>query len=203
MSGSKPDRNLASRRRALKTITFSSGAAASLKALPGNWSLPVVDSVILPAHAQTSPGGFRASCSIPFSLTFSGVPQNDPGIVNNFRGNQSAGGPFTGNCDSAGFQFTELNLEVAITSEGGDQYRVNYSLPEVPFSFEFVTTITEDNAGFMGSSFFEHTVEEDPGFTLSGFPATLETTYSFRILPNGELDGTINGLALVDETAGP
>ncbi|MCK5359783.1 MAG: hypothetical protein KAJ95_04110, partial [Gammaproteobacteria bacterium] len=41
----------------LKSIAAGSGAIAAGKSLPESWSKPVVDSVILPAHAQTSPPG--------------------------------------------------------------------------------------------------------------------------------------------------
>ena len=43
-----------SRRKLLKSIAAGSGAIVAGKSLPENWSHPVVDSVMLPAHAQTS-----------------------------------------------------------------------------------------------------------------------------------------------------
>lgn len=44
------------RRTTLKTL-LAGGGVLSLAALPSRWAKPVVDSVMLPAHAQTSPGG--------------------------------------------------------------------------------------------------------------------------------------------------
>ena len=44
-----------SRRKLLKSIAAGSGAIVAGKSLPENWAKPVVDSVMLPAHAQTSP----------------------------------------------------------------------------------------------------------------------------------------------------
>jgi len=44
-----------SRRKLLKSIAAGSGAIVAGKSLPENWSKPVVESLILPAHAQTSP----------------------------------------------------------------------------------------------------------------------------------------------------
>ena len=44
-----------SRRKLLKSIAAGSGAIVAGKNLPESWSRPVVDSVMLPAHAQTSP----------------------------------------------------------------------------------------------------------------------------------------------------
>lgn len=45
------------RRKLLKSIVAGSGAVVAGKSLPEGWTRPVVDSVMLPAHAQTSPGG--------------------------------------------------------------------------------------------------------------------------------------------------
>lgn len=53
-----------SRRKLLKSITAGSGAIVAGKSLPESWSRPVVDSVMLPAHAQTSP---PAPSSGPFA----------------------------------------------------------------------------------------------------------------------------------------
>jgi hypothetical protein len=44
-----------SRRKLLKSIAAGTGVVVAGKSLPENWTKPVVDSVMLPAHAQTSP----------------------------------------------------------------------------------------------------------------------------------------------------
>lgn len=43
-----------SRRKLLKSIAAGGGAILASKSLPESWSRPVVDAVMLPAHAQTS-----------------------------------------------------------------------------------------------------------------------------------------------------
>ena len=43
-----------SRRKLLKSIAAGSGAVVAGKALPESWSKPVVDAVMLPAHAETT-----------------------------------------------------------------------------------------------------------------------------------------------------
>lgn len=43
-----------SRRKLLKSIAASSGAVVAGKSLPESWTKPIVDSVLLPAHAATS-----------------------------------------------------------------------------------------------------------------------------------------------------
>ena len=50
MSKQEEQKQANSRRKALKAITAASGGIVAAK-----WSKPVVDSVVLPAHAQTSP----------------------------------------------------------------------------------------------------------------------------------------------------
>ena len=52
-----------SRRKLLKSIAAGSGAIVAGKCLPESWSKPVVESVMLPAHAQTSMASFSGSNS--------------------------------------------------------------------------------------------------------------------------------------------
>ena len=47
-----------SRRKLLKSIAAGSGAFITGKSIPESWSRPVVDSVMLPAHALTSTGPY-------------------------------------------------------------------------------------------------------------------------------------------------
>lgn len=57
------------RRRLLKTVA-ASGTVFGLTALPGKWAKPVVASVMLPAHAQTSSCvGTLANCPSGFSYS--------------------------------------------------------------------------------------------------------------------------------------
>jgi len=50
-----------SRRKLLKSIAAGSGAVVAGKSLPDKWTAPVVDSVMLPAHAQTSPATYSTT----------------------------------------------------------------------------------------------------------------------------------------------
>jgi hypothetical protein len=45
------------RRKVLKNMMAAGGVVTAGKALPERWTKPVLDSVMLPAHAQTSPKG--------------------------------------------------------------------------------------------------------------------------------------------------
>ena len=53
-------KSIESRRKLLKSIAAGGGAIVAGKSLPETWTRPVVDSVMLPAHAQTS-GGFAGA----------------------------------------------------------------------------------------------------------------------------------------------
>jgi len=67
-----------SRRKLLKSLAAGSGAIIAGKSLPDKWVSPVVDTVILPAHAQTSQGlyaiGDTGPCDgIVFYITNGGL----------------------------------------------------------------------------------------------------------------------------------
>ena len=56
-----------SRRKLLKSVAVGGGAVAAGKMLPEQWARPVVDSVMLPSHAQTSDpslGAFAGSGAV-------------------------------------------------------------------------------------------------------------------------------------------
>ena len=65
-----------SRRKLLKSIAAGSGVIVAGKSLPESWSRPVVDSVMLPAHAQTSPPPPAAGCG---TLTITNIIRTPPG----------------------------------------------------------------------------------------------------------------------------
>ena len=47
-------KNTSTRRKALKSIVIGSGVVVAGKSMPESWSKPVIDAVLLPAHAQTT-----------------------------------------------------------------------------------------------------------------------------------------------------
>ncbi|MDH3690876.1 MAG: hypothetical protein OEU36_15625 [Gammaproteobacteria bacterium] len=59
------------RRRLLALLSTSGGVAATTKSLPDQWVKPIVNSVLLPTHAQTSPAS-------PPALTISCVGIDNP-----------------------------------------------------------------------------------------------------------------------------
>lgn len=86
------------RRRLLKSIVVSGGAVVAGKGLPETWSKPLIDAVLLPAHAQTTPA---CASDTTFSETLSsgelcpavtGAPVPDPApFVFNWPGLTPAG----------------------------------------------------------------------------------------------------------------
>ena len=60
-------KSIESRRKLLKSIALGSGAVVAGKSLPESWNRPVVDSVMLPAHARTSifPSAFVSAGTLP------------------------------------------------------------------------------------------------------------------------------------------
>lgn len=57
------------RRRLLKTIAAAGGVITAGKMLPDNWKRPIVDTALLPAHAQTST--CTESCNLTVSIQWS------------------------------------------------------------------------------------------------------------------------------------
>ena len=76
MDNNKPsDKSIKARRKLLKTLIAGGGAATTVGAtglvIPKQWIKPVVDSVMLPAHAQTT-----GCLELVDSTTFTGIPAN-------------------------------------------------------------------------------------------------------------------------------
>lgn len=141
-----------SRRKLLKSLAVGSGAVVAGKALPESWSRPVVDSMVLPAHAQTSvcnavddvydndPGGEG------FSVPAPGVLGNDSGPA------PLAVASNTAPVSVQGGSVTSFNLN----SDGSFDYIVD--LPDTIFTFTYTT-----NCGATATV----TVNHDIGFGAS------------------------------------
>lgn len=69
------DQRSSSRRKLLRTLAAGGGVAVAFKSLPETWSQPVVDTVLLPVHAQTT-GPALFGSGQGGSLVFGG---SDPG----------------------------------------------------------------------------------------------------------------------------
>jgi len=70
--------SIESRRKLLKSIAAGSGVIVAGKSLPENWTKPVVDSVLLPVHAQTSQQSLSCkSTAAPFGTNVPPGPNVD------------------------------------------------------------------------------------------------------------------------------
>lgn len=55
-----------SRRKAVKTIVGSTAALAAYNMLPAKWDTPIIESIFLPAHAQTSGSGIIENLAVQY-----------------------------------------------------------------------------------------------------------------------------------------
>jgi hypothetical protein len=60
------------RRRLLKILASGGGAAVGIKALPAHWTQPVMENVVLPAHAQTTADGLSLEDPCDITLNIEG-----------------------------------------------------------------------------------------------------------------------------------
>ena len=121
-----------SRRKLLKSIAAGSGAVVAGKSLPENWVRPVVDSVVLPAHAQTSPPELTYSCSVVGPATI------DTGIIGaagpfGYEVTNTGTGPLSGGTmnivGTAGINFTADDPTISDPLAPGENFLV--SLTEI------------------------------------------------------------------------
>ncbi len=75
------DKTSAGRRKLLKSVVAGGGALTVAKMLPDQWARPVVDSVMLPSHAQASFSAFGPFVSFgPFAMTEPSVQMAEQGF---------------------------------------------------------------------------------------------------------------------------
>lgn len=94
----------AGRRKAVKTIVGGVTAVAAYNLLPARWGVPVIESVFLPAHAQTSGEAgdeLLASYTTPGSYSFT-VPAGVTSIQVRMSGGGGGGGGATGGTGGTG-----------------------------------------------------------------------------------------------------
>ena len=81
------------RRKLLKSIAAGSGAVIAGKSLPEKWSRPIVDSVVIPAHALTSPVVYAANLSLLMQAASETMMAADKsGLLDSLVPNANAGG---------------------------------------------------------------------------------------------------------------
>ena len=99
----KTNKKTNARRAILKSMAAGGGAIAAGKMVPEKWTQPVIESVVLPAHAQTSPG------DVP---TFPGLS-----------------GLYSGNTVIAGLGGNGLNGVLVAESKGINKRILDYMVP--------------------------------------------------------------------------
>jgi hypothetical protein len=114
-----------SRRKLLKVIASGTGVFALGAALPGRWTKPVVEAVLLPAHAQHSAVAYTLSCvttqdSVP--LPEGSLITNGTTVVTTFTVSPNPGAGVVGSarilCDGS-----ETGTDTPVTDASGQWSR--------------------------------------------------------------------------------
>ena len=133
-----------SRRKLLKSIAAGTGAVVAGKNLPESWSRPVVDSVMLPAHAQTSPGAtstYSGSIDIPETIGALDPSQDTllASIMNFVVPTASAGSQPTiqpisaAACATLLAEYAEITIQVILDFNGNTEFEDFYGLSRATF----------------------------------------------------------------------
>lgn len=89
-----------SRRKLIKSIAAGSGAVIAGKSLPENWTRPVVDSVLLPSHAQTSGQSFNGPATVLDTIPIGSIDNERTtlfaSVADSLIQEAHAGGPIIG-----------------------------------------------------------------------------------------------------------
>ena len=104
-------RSKQSRRKMLKSMAVGGGAVVAGKNLPDQWAKPMVDSVLLPAHAQTT----TVVCSISGSASATQATGPFDGADNGLDSTTDSFGPF--NLGGSYNESAPASDEITITPE--------------------------------------------------------------------------------------
>lgn len=148
-----------SRRKLLKSLAAGSGAVVAGKSLPKEWSKPVVDSVMLPAHAETT------NCCESIFCSFSRTDNSSLGIT--VEGAQLSGRKILMIGKVNEFLWSvhgSLNGEGAfsgiITLPGGSHIKVRGTVSDNGKQIEVLVIWTQPDGRFLGAAHFEATASE-------------------------------------------
>lgn len=144
-----------SKRKLIKSIAVGSGAIVAGKSLPESWSKPIVDSVMLPAHAQTStPTTTPAPCDDPV-LDQSNVVLTGDFVIRDPSG-QTSGGTATGTLSNTSSVPISISENLVVTP------------PSVGISFSVTTpgTLQPGASGDVTISTTDNLCQFDSGLTL-------------------------------------
>ena len=101
--GTTTEKYTIARRKLVKTVALGGAATAITKMVPDQWTRPVIESVLLPAHAQTT------GCVIQsFSVTVDETGDSGAGSLGTFNSSGTVSG--SGASDGSG---TTLNFSIA------------------------------------------------------------------------------------------
>jgi len=148
-----PERPAAQRRKVLKRLAVAGGAIVAGKSMPDQWLKPVVDSVLMPAHAQATGGTIAANWVIgddaPGSTT--GIPVGVTNTSNDFLYDDGTTMFFYGQVSPPGATSLNVNVNVSGTNLPGftgfpDSIAVN------PATGDFTSTDFDESGDLWGDA---------------------------------------------------
>ena len=166
-----------SRRKLLKSIAAGSGAIVTGKSLPESWSRPVVDSVMLPAHAQTSPATpvIPGTPSLGYSTNQFTLVSLEPGVQEFFITTAHAGFVLNNGILVVVFQadLTSYDAWFQENTQGNNQAYIGSGTGTTETTLDaqcsnndiLLTLNSGPNAGGIGFSFYRSDV---PGDVFTG-----------------------------------
>lgn len=155
------------RRRLLKTLVAGGGVLAAGKSLPETWTKPMVEAIVLPSHAQTSPQFLSCRVATVSSLNTEEVanPLIDEPL-----------GPFTGG-STGNLRWSDDNNDPYTARLSGISAEIDTSTAGVPITLNLITQpqLSVDagggdtvNTNGSGQAFFNDIDVSIPGNDLGG-----------------------------------
>ncbi len=166
----KSDAKQPSNRRNLLKALASGGVVAGT-ALPAAWTRPVVDSVLLPAHAQTTTtADFFGTGIVQITARDSVESGLIAGLLDDIVAPAEAGNPSA----------LPIQLELAVNQNGGDDIDVVFKFTDVRFCDEGQTTTGEFSALYAASTTFNRATTIE-GLACDGFAADGKEALQLRV----------------------
>jgi len=179
----KSRNNVGKRRRSLIKALASGGAVVAAGSLPRQWSKPVVDSVMLPAHAQTSAGAsfYGSSMSMETKAPVQGGTRW-ASVLDTLVSPARAGGEQPPQ--------NSFLVEIAVTIGQNGEYQFTLKATEVFVCPDPV--VTGETSSIHTGTGSDGVAQSAPGTSCDGGNVPANLTVDFQgnsLLASGDIDG--------------